>query len=208
MAGRQGPPGVGADSLRAVLDSVFTARPYQWVEPANPFAFLGRWWQALTGWLRALEQSHPQLFWVLFWVLIALLAAIFLHAGWVMLQTLRAARAPADGGPVVAPTVRGPAWYREEARRLAGAGRYAEAMQADFLALVLDLDARRVVRFHPSKTPNEYTYEADLAGPGAEAFRGLVRRLYGYAFAGWPCGAEEYHAWRAAATAEQYAPAR
>ena len=38
-------------------------------------------------------------------------------------------------------------------------------MQADFLALVLELDQRHLVRFHPSKTPREYSTEARLAEP-------------------------------------------
>ena len=198
---------VGSDSLRAVLDTVFQAEAYQWVERPHPLAFLGRWWRALLQWLGDLERSQPGLFWALFWVMIAVLVLIFVHAGWVMLRTIRSAAAPPGGEAGAAAEARGAAWYRGEAERLARAGRFPEAMQADFVALVLELDARRVVRFHPSKTPNEYTYEAGLAGEARDGFRGLVRSLYGYAFARWPCGAEDYAAWRRAAVAERYAAA-
>lgn len=196
-----------ADSLRAVLDTVFQAEAYQWVERPHPLAFLGRWWRALLQWLAQLEQSQPELFWALFWVMIAVLVLIFVHAGWVMFRTLRHATAPPSGKAGTAAEARGAAWYRREGERLAMAGRFAEAMQADFVALVLELDARRVVRFHPSKTPNEYTYESGLAGEARDGFRGLVRSLYGYAFARWPCGPDEYAAWRQAAVAERYAAA-
>jgi hypothetical protein len=197
-----------ADSLRAVLDSVFSGRDYEWVERTHPLAFLGQWWSALRRWLLGLEQSQPALYWLVVWLLVALLAAILVHALWVLVQTLHAAGAPAEagaGGP--APEVRGASWYRREAQRLAREGRYPEAMQADFLGLVLELDQRGVLRFHPSKTPNEYTNEAKLAEPARGAFRELVRNLYGYAFAREPCGAGEFAAWRGRTAAEQYAGA-
>ena len=197
-----------ADSLRAVLDSVFAAPEYRWVERPNPLAFLLRWWRLLVDWLARVQERHPDLFWLLFWALVAVLALILVHAGWVMLQTLRAAAAPpsADAG-TAGVEIRSAAWYRREALRLASEGHYPEAMQADFLALVLELDARHVVRFHPSKTPGEYTGEAKLAGESREAFRALVGLLYGYAFARRPCGPAEFAEWRRHTGAEQYAAA-
>jgi hypothetical protein len=99
------------------------------------------------------------------------------------------------------------AWYQQEAEELAAAGRYAEAIQADFLALVLALDARKLLRFHPSKTPAEYANESQLTPAAAAEFRELVRRVYGYAFARWPCDADAYARWRAEADPERYAAA-
>jgi hypothetical protein len=87
------------------------------------------------------------------------------------------------------PPARGAAWYRAEADRLAGAGKYREAIQADFTALILALDSRRLVRFHPSKTPGEYVAERSDLG-------GVVRALYAYLFARAPCGPAEFGAWR------------
>jgi hypothetical protein len=199
--------GAGPEALRAVLDTVFQGGEYRWVQRPHPFAFLARWWDALREALAGLEETHPDLFWVLFWALVGVLLLIFAHAAWVMVQTIRAAAAPPAGATSPAAVARGAAWYRAEARRLAAGGAYAEAMQADFVALVLELDARRVVRFHPSKTPNEYTYEAGLGTGEREAFRDLVRALYGYAFARRPCGPDEYRAWLVAAAPERYAPA-
>jgi len=196
------------DTLRAVLDSVFAAPAYQWVEHPNPLAFLARWWDAFRRWLSGLEQSQPALYWLVVWLLVVLLAVIVVHALYVMAQTLRAAGAPAEAGTGGAtPEAHGAAWYRREAQRLAREGRFPEAMQHDFLGLVLELDQRRLLRFHPSKTPNEYTYEARLAEPARAAFRDLVRALYGYAFARTPCGPDEFAAWRERTTADRYAAA-
>jgi hypothetical protein len=195
------------DSLRAVLDSVFADPAYRWVERPHPLAFLLRWWQVLQEWLDGLHQRHPDLFWLLFWLLIAVLVAVFVHGVWVMVRTLHAASAPGAGGGTAGPEAHGAQWYRREAARLAGLGRHREAMQADFLALVLELDQRAVLRFHPSKTPREYTVEARLAEPARQAFADLVRALYGYAFAGTPCGPGELAAWRERARPEWYAGA-
>jgi hypothetical protein len=200
-------PAQATDSLRAVLDSVFAEPAYRWIERPHPLAFLIRWWQALQEWLDQLQQRHPDLFWLLFWVLIAVLVAVFVHGVWVMVRTLHAASAPTAAGGAAGPEARGVQWYRRESARLAGLGHYAEAMQAEFLALALELDQRAVLRFHPSKTPREYTQEARLAGPARQAFAELVRALYGYAFAGAPCGPGEFATWREQARPEWYAGA-
>lgn len=203
------PPAAGpADSLRAVLDTVFAAADYRWVDRPNPLAFLTRWWRLLADWLQRAQERHPEVFWVFFWGLIAVLVLVLVHAGWVLVQTIRAASAPAAvDAQASAREIHGASWYRREALRLAADGRYPEAMQADFLALVLELDARSIVRFHPSKTPNEYAGEAGLRGETRESFRALVRTLYGYAFARVPCGPEEFAEWRRRSMPELYAAA-
>lgn len=194
------------DSLRAVLDRVFQGRAYEWVEPRNPFAFIGRWWRALTDWLGGLEQASPSAYWALIWVLTAVLVAIVVHAVYVMTQTLKAASAPADpGSGGVSPEIRGAVWYRREAARLAREGRYPEAMQADFLGLVLELDQRGALAFHPSKTPYEYSLEVKGDDPSRASFRGLVQALYRYAFARQSCGPDDFTRWHAETRPERYA---
>ncbi len=195
------------DSLRAVLDSVFTDPAYAWVERSNPLAFLRRWWEALIGWIEALETRNPGTYWLLFGAMLAVLAAVVVHAIWVMVRTLRQAQAPANPGEIPAHLVRDAAWYRGESVRLAQASRYSEAMQADFLALALELDRRRLLRFHPSKTPEEYAREARLPDTARADFRELVRTLYGHAFAGVPADAATLDAWRGRTSPDRYAPA-
>ena len=192
------------DSLRSVLDSVFAQPMYQWARP-SPFAILGKWWHALLQWLAGLESTRPGLYWFLFYLMLALLLAILLHAGIVFIRTLRAAHQQAEAGPAPAARARGSAWYRAEASRLAKAGRYPEAMQHDFLGLVLELDQRRVLRYHPSKTPGEYTREVQLTDSGRGAFRELVGSLYRFAFARVPCAPEDFAAWQRDARPERYA---
>ena len=203
-AAQTSPP---ADSLRLILDSVFAAPDYRWLPDLDPLAPLRRWWLTIIEWMSRLSDRAPTLYWVLIGAMTVVLVAILVHAIWILTRTLRAAGAPptAAGGEAEAP--RGAGWYRREAQGLAREARYVEAMQAEFRALVLDLDQQRVLRFHPSKTPKEYRAEAKLAGPSGEAFREVVHLLYGYAFARRPCGPEQFLAWHALAAPERYAAA-
>ncbi len=194
------------ERLRAALDSVFAAPAYDWNERPNPFAIVSRAWDALMAWLARLQQEHPEAFSIVFWVLAAALLGLVLRAAWVV---LRAFRAPPRDGEAGEPALRArdAAWYRAEAERLARAGHFVEAMQADFLALTLELDQRRLVRYHPSKTPQEYVREAALPDAARADLRDLVWTLYRHAFAREPITAGETAAWRARATPNHYAPA-
>lgn len=199
--------GQAADSLRAVLDSVFAGRDYRWVVKRQAVGVLRQWLDALQAWLAGLRDAHPVGFGFFEAALIIVVVAILVHAGWVLTRAVRPS-AEGAGGVIPSPSAqRDRAWYRREADRLAAEGRFVEAIQADFLSLVLALDASRLVRFHPSKTPAEYAEEARLDGDGRAQLHALVRSLYGYAFARRPCGADEFVEWRSRAAPERYAPA-
>lgn len=198
----------GADSLRAVLDSVFAGRAYQWIERPGPLAFLGRWLRAFGLWLEGLQGAHPGLFRLLVWGLVVTLAGIFAHA---LILFLRSSRHPAPGVETGALAGRGgrrsPAELRAEADGLAARGRYVEAMQRDFLALILDLDGRGVLRFQAGKTPADYVREPSLGSATRTALGDLVRALYRHGFARRPCGPDEFAAWRARLGGIEHAPA-
>lgn len=197
-----------ADSLRATLDSVFAAPDYRWETREDPFGPIRRLWLAVGEWVAQLQRDNPQAYRALIWLLVAVLVVILAHAAWVAVRTVRAGsrRTQRDVvGPVSVP--RDASWYAAESARLAAAGDFVAAMQADFLRLVLELDARQVMRFHPSKTPSEYVRDATLSEDGRHALRTLVRTMYAYAFARVPLDRAEYDRWRADAVAERYARA-
>lgn len=198
---------IPADSLRAALDSVFRSRAYAWSDEPRGALLLRQWWLQLQEWLQALRSGHPSLFTALVVALILVLAAILIHGIVIMLLTVRGAAARERGAPAAVAARRGPGWYFREADALAERGRYADAMQAAFIGLALELDGRGVVRFDPSKTPGEYVREARLAPGDRDALRSLVGVLYSVVFGGTAFGADDYQRWRAAGGAEWRAPA-
>lgn len=198
---------IPADSLHSVLRKVLDTAPYQWQAESDATVLLRAWWNRLIEQLDRLAGNHPMVFRLLLWGLVALLAAMAVQAIWILIRTTRRSAGPgrtdlAKGSAIV----RNALWYGEEAERLFREGRYAAAMQADFVRLVLELDARNRVRFHPSKTPLEYL--AEVPPEARDEFGGLVGDLYRYAFAGVPCGADQFAAWRRLASVDRYvAPA-
>lgn len=195
------------DSLRGVLDSVYAAPAYRWVEQKDAFAILRRWYAELQEWFRALRESNPLSYRLILYAMIIVVALVVLHALWVLYHTVGKATRDGEVTPKADTAPRTVTWFQHESKRLAAEGKYAEAIQADFLALVLALDARKLLRFHPSKTPAEYANESELPPEARAEFRALVQRVYGYAFARWPCGPAEYAQWRAQAAPERYAAA-
>jgi hypothetical protein len=195
------------DSLRAVLDSVFAAPQYRWVLRPDPLASLRLRWAEFKQWLQGLHDAHPIGYKVVLFVAVAILTAILIRICWDFLHTMRSENTRADNPPGRASQWHDEAWYRREADRLASRGRFADAIQADFIALLLALDARRVLNFDASKTPGEYASETRLTPDASRAFRELVRNLYGYAFARWPCGPVEFAEWRTRAAVDRYAAA-
>jgi hypothetical protein len=89
-------------------------------------------------------------------------------------------------------------WARAEA--LASQGLFAEAVRMLFLAVLLDLDSRRLLHYEKSRTNGEYLRELrrceraldTLHGP----FEDLARRFDEAWYGGRPCGAGEYAACR------------
>jgi hypothetical protein len=191
---------VSADSLRAVLDSVFAAPAYDWVDQGHPFGWIERSWFALVDFLERLRLSNPLLFRIGLAALILVLLAILAHASWIMLKTMRhavASEVRADTGRTAAR--RDAEWFEREADRLAEGGRYVDALQAAFTALALRLDRLGAVRFAPSRTPREYAREARLAPGDRRRLQDLVATLYRHAFGGEPLEDAGYRRWRAAA---------
>jgi hypothetical protein len=192
-----------ADSVRAALDRVFSAPKYDWEAPSDPFSFVRELLYDLATWLEGLRESHPAVYVVLLGLLTGMLLAILFHFGYLVWRALRPRALQERDGSAAMPDRRDAAWYVSEAARLANMGRYAEALAHRFTALVLELDARRALKFHPSKTPAEYTVEARLDDEDRGALNELVAALYRHLFGGAPCSEQDLDSFnrRAAALA-------
>ena len=186
------PQAADPDSLRAALRTVFAAREYRWSEPNSTWVWLVTQWHRALDWLEGLRLVSPVRYYLLLAVLTLALVASLVHLGWLVWRSLRPVE-PVRAPPPPAAPPRDAGWYAAEARRLSAAGRFAEALGVRFVAAVLDLDERRVVQFHPSKTPAEYALEARLDAAGRSGLSELVASLYRHVFGGTPCDAEQWH---------------
>jgi len=195
--------GIPPDSLRAALREVFARPEYRWNERPDPWAWIVAVWDRLLDWLDGLQRGHPAGFKVLLALLTLVLVGLLAHMGYVVWRITRpTARTPAWGegvGGIGAPELADARAHRLRAEELARAGRYAEALAHRFVALVLDLEWRRALAFHPSKTPAEYVGEARLDAAGRASLAELVARLYRHVFGGIPCDEGGYREFGAAA---------
>ncbi|MEP7325105.1 MAG: DUF4129 domain-containing protein [Gemmatimonadota bacterium] len=197
---------VADDSLRSVLDSIFANPRYQWVVQQSTRSWLARIWERLVEWLMRFRSESPVAFNWFYIGLLVILAAILLHGLWVFYRAVQSAQQTPEGGvSVMAGEVRDERWYRRRAQQLATQERYGEAMSALFQALVLMLDRRSILHFHPSKTPAEYAREARLVPTDRHELLALVRQLYRCSFAGDRCSRDEFQAWQLGLTREWHA---
>lgn len=186
-------PAVPPDSLRRVVREVFARPEYEWVEQQRILSWLATQWRNLTEWLGRLAEQYPLGFNLV--LALAAVAAVFLlvHIGYVIMRIVRpsvrtgAVASAATGGKIM-----DAAAHLEIAEELARAGRYAEALAHRFLAVLLELDRRKALRFHASKTPAEYIGEVRLDESGRASFTSLVAALYRHLFGAVPCDASEY----------------
>jgi hypothetical protein len=193
--------------LRRVLDTVFAAPSYRWVEEPGPLRFLREWWQRLGEWLESLRADNPAVFRLLILLLLAVLLLLLAHGTWVVWKTVRAgAGPPVDLSETAPGQSRDASWYYQQADRAAAEGRVTEALQLAFVGLALTLEGQGLLRYHPSKTPAECAREANLTGADRERLRSLVRALYAHVFGGRPCGADDYYRWRETGALSWHAP--
>ena len=163
-------------------------------------SWLARQWQNLIDWMNRLAAQHPIGFDIGLALVVVALVALLVHIGYVMWRIVRPAARTGETRPAaLAPVLADAAAHLAFAETLARAGRYAEALGHRFLALVLELERRKALRFHSSKTPAEYVGEARLTDRGRASLAGLVAQLYRHLFGAVPCDAGGYETFGAAA---------
>ncbi len=198
----------GPELYRAVLDSVFATKPYQWAPQSAVLRLVSEWWDWLGAWIDGLKANNPLLFRIFLVTVLLLWVGIFAHAAWLVWLTVRgAARADRSVALPVAGERHDAEWYSGAADRAAAEGRLAEALQLAFVALALTLEGQGLLQYHPSKTPAECAREARLAGSDRDRLRDLVRSLYSYAFGGRSIAPDDYRRWRETGAGPWHAPA-
>jgi len=183
-----------------VIGQVFARTEFQWTEQRRMVSWLARQWQNLIDWMNRLAAQHPIGFDIGLALVVVALVALLVHIGYVMWRIVRPGARTGETRPAVgAPVIADAAAHLAFAEKLARAGRYAEALGHRFLALVLELERRKALRFHSSKTPAEYVGEARLTDRGRASLAGLVAQLYRHLFGAVPCDAGGYETFGAAA---------
>jgi len=180
------------DSLRRAIREVFSRSEFRWEDSRLVLHWLGTLWLGFLDWLNAFQKTHPTRFALLLAVAIVALAAILVHFVYIALRILRPTLATERGPAPAGQPVDDVRAHLTRAAELAGAGRYTDALAHRFVALVLQLDARHVLRFRPSKTPAEYVGEAQVGAEDRAGLGALVSALYRHVFAAVPCDATTY----------------
>ena len=175
------------DSIRTVLQEVFAAPEYQWDERRSIIDTLRGWWYGLLGVLEGLRIAHPAVYYVVVGVVVGLLIVIITHVGYIIWQVVRPARTARLGEGPTTLQPHDADWYLNEARRLLCDGQFVAAVAYRFKALLLRLDARGDLTFHPSKTPAEYLLELPQGHECYGALSQLVGILYRHLFGGGEC---------------------
>ncbi len=183
-----------------MIGQVFARPEFQWVERRRLLSWLARLWQHVIDWVNRQAGQHPIGYGIGVAIVVIALVALLVHIGYVVWRIVRPGARSADGTAAAGPaTIHDAAAHLAMAAQLARGGRYAEALGHRFLALVLELDQRKALRFHASKTPAEYVGEARLTDRGRATLADLVAQLYRHLFAAVPCDADEYETFGAAA---------
>ncbi len=183
-----------------MIGQVFARPEFQWVERRRVLAWLARQWQNLIDWLNRQAGQHPIGFDIGLAIVVVALVFLMVHIGYVVWRIVRpGVRSPDGKAAAGSAAILDAAGHLAIAAQLARAGRYVEALGHRFLALVLELDQRKALRFHASKTPAEYVWEARLTDRGRATLADLVAQLYRHLFAAVPCDAGEYEMFGAAA---------
>lgn len=183
-----------------MVGEVFARPEFEWIERQRVVSWVAGQWHNLIAWLNRLAEQHPVGFNIGLALIVVALVVLLVHIGYVIWRIVQpATRTGTAASAITRGIVMDAAAHLELAEGLARAGRYAEALAHRFLAVVLELDRRKVLRFHASKTPAEYVGEARLNETGRASLAGLVAQLYRHLFGAIPCDATEYEAFGAAA---------
>lgn len=177
------------------------ARPeYEWIERRHIVSWLQLRWQHLMTWLDRFSEQHPLSFNLVLVLSTLALLVLLVHIGYVVLRIVRpTVRTGTTTSAVTGGKIMDAAAHLALAEQLARGGRYTEALAHRFMAVLLELDARKALRFHVSKTPAEYIGEVRLDDSGRASFTTLVGALYRHLFGAAPCDETEYAAFGAAA---------
>jgi hypothetical protein len=181
------------------VGAVFSRPEFHWVERRRVLGWLANLWNNVIEWLDRLAEQHPVGYTVGLIIIIVLVVMLLTHIAYVVWRIVRPAVATPKATSAGTGVIVDAATHLAYANELARAGRFTEALAHRFLAVLLELERLKALRFHASKTPAEYVGEARLDDPGRATLAALVAQLYRHLFGAVPCAESEYRQFGAAA---------
>jgi hypothetical protein len=176
-----------ADTVDAALARVFARSEFAEREASGLLRLVSDLGRAFRQWIGSLlsawvpERWHPAFTWLII-VVVSLLAL------WALASMVRALvgsprRDPATPGqPAVGLPVEDAEAWEAAARAAAAAGRFRDAAIALYLAAVLRLEERGILRYHAGKTPGDYRAEARSHPESRGPFDTFIRQFLPVAF--------------------------
>lgn len=192
---------VGPTEVGEALARIFARPEFAERTPPALLQWIQDTWAVIRSWLwsllpRALDAWPP----FLSWLIVGLFAAA---AVWAALRLI----GPPRTRRLAMPTARREAgaeardatWWEAAAREAATHGRFRDAARALYVAAVLRLEERGLVRFVAGKTPGDYRREVRSDDAVRSAFDGFVRQFLPVAFGARVPDATAFDALRSAA---------
>lgn len=192
-----------AAEVNAALARVYARPEFATVETSGLVRALADLWAAVRHWvgaqlMRLLPESSLSIATV---ALIALALILAVWAAFALIGSLDRARADSTGAGValqVRPRENA-AFWEDAARSAAARGEFRDAALALYLAAVLRLEQRGVLRYESGKTPGQYRREARREASIAPVFDRFIRHLLPVAFGAREPAADAFSRVRASA---------
>ena len=196
---------LSADTVDAALVRVFARSEFAERESSGVLRLVSDLGRAFRQWIGSLlrawvpEQWHPAFTWLIV-VLVSLLAL------WALVTMVRALVGSPGRHDATEPVqtavglrVEDAAAWEAAARAAAAAGRFRDAAIALYLATVLRLEERGILRYHAGKTPGDYRAEARSHPESRGPFDTFIRQFLPVAFGARTPDAAAFHALRSTA---------
>jgi hypothetical protein len=179
---------LSADTVDAALVRVLARPEFAARESSGLLRLVSDLGKAFRQWIGSLlsawvpEQWHPAFTWLIV-VVVSLLAL------WALVTMVRALVGSPGRGDAAEPVqaavglpVEDAAAWEAAARAAAAAGRFRDAAIALYLAAVLRLEERGILRYHAGKTPGDYRAEARSHPASRGPFDTFIRQFLPIAF--------------------------
>lgn len=198
---------LSADTVDAALARVFERPEFAARESSALLRLVSDLAAAFRQWIGSLlrawvpEQWHP----VFTWLIVVVISLLALWALTSIVRALVGSPRPADAAERTQPAVRLPGEdadsWEAAARAAASAGRFRDAAIALYLAAVLRLEERGILRYHAGKTPGDYRTEVRSHPASRGPFDAFIRQFLPVAFGARTPDAAAFQSLRASAAA-------